>query len=148
MSYSQNLTFVGDEPGEPDPHAPRGERIAEFLHAAVRDAGRTVDEVDNWRDAGWSFVCTHDGAKIEVAVSSVEDSTWLLQLAPASAPGALARLMGKSASAEREHLFELAQLVHRALEGEARYSRLRWLWDGFPDDGNATLEPTAWDGSA
>ncbi len=46
----------------------------------------------------------------------------------------------------RAAVFELAQVVHRALTEDPRCSRIRWLWDGFPEDESADCSPVEYRG--
>lgn len=60
----------------------------------------------------------------------------MVQVAPAKAPGFLARLFGQSASADRTDCFDAAVLVHRVV-AEAGFTSIRWLWDGPPNGASA-----------
>jgi hypothetical protein len=141
MPISQNLFFTGEPPpGSPD--EPPGRPLAESLASACEAVGWSVAEVDNWRDAGWSFRCERDTAEVDVALAQWGSNGWMLQIAPSKAPGLLGKLFGATASAAPDDLFDLAGTIHKSLNADGHYADLRWRWDGPPDRGASTPEPT------
>lgn len=147
MTFSQNLQFDGQVPQEQE-FEPAGEPVARLLQSAIRDSGWEVDELDNWRDCGWSVDCRRADAQLQVAITEIAPSEWMLQVAPLHVPGLFGRLRGRQPSASRGDALDLARLIHAALVADERFSRFRWLWDGFPDDGESTPGPVSWDNAS
>ena len=107
----------------------------------VAAMGWNVDEMDNWRDCGWSIVCRRDPAELEIVVSQIQDGEWMLQVSPMRVPGFIGKLFGSKLSATPSEVHELALAVHRALSIAHVLGNPRWRWDGLPDENNSTPEP-------
>jgi len=146
MTRSQNARFMGAAPGDEEFDHPPGAGLARALSAALAEGGWEVEELENWRDSGWSVRCRRGAADVEVVVAATgEPHAWFLQIAPYDAPGALARLFGKKqASADAEHLLAVSRLAHATLESRG-FRDLRWKWNGYPDAAQSTPVPAALD---
>jgi hypothetical protein len=142
MPVSQNLSFAGSAPEDPEYSQPPGLTIARMLHAAAAKHGWVPGEWDNWRDSGWSFSCARGGATLQVVLASIGEDQWMLQLAPSASPGLLGRALGRRPSATAQDCLALAKLVHEALAQEPRYTAFRWAWDGPPNQASPS-EPLA-----
>lgn len=138
---SQNLLFTATVPNDVEFDYPAGAALMRRLSAELAAAGWTTDEMDNWRDCGWSTVCRRGEGVLEVAVSQVEDREWMLQISPRTVPGLVARLFGGKPSASANEVYRLAQAVQRALSTLQYLGNPRWRWDGFPDEQHSTSEP-------
>ncbi len=113
------------------------------LSAELAAAGWSTDEMDNWRDCGWSVGCRRATSELEVVVSQIEDGQWMLQVSPRRVPGLIGGLFGSKPSATATDVHELALAVHRALSTLQYLSSPQWRWDGFPDEKHSTPEPQA-----
>jgi hypothetical protein len=137
---SQNATFLGPVTPDAEFDHPAGLPIVRALRADLSARGWTPGDFDDWRDCGWSISCRRDGGDLELIVASTgAPDEWMLQIAPARVPGLLGRALGKVPSATAALCHALATDVHAALSG--RFSRLRWRWDGFPDEAHSTPTP-------
>lgn len=149
MPNSQNLRFFG-EPlrGAEDEH-PRGEWLAQSIAAKLNERGWVTASPDNWRDAGWSFPCRRGGAELEVVLAALDTRTeWMLQVAPLRGTGFLVRLLGRRPSATPHDCLDVARAVHGVLPECGAFKGLQWRWDGMPEQGKSTPEPTHWEGGA
>jgi hypothetical protein len=121
---------------------PRGASIARLLQSQLESKGWKGGELENWRDCGWSFLCSKGNTQLEVAVSGLQDaSEWMLQIAPVLTPGFWGRLLGQTPSATPNDCFAVAKEVHGTLRTNNSFSRFMWRQDGFPDERNSTPEP-------
>jgi hypothetical protein len=77
-------------------------------------------------------------------MAEAELPQWMLQVSPADLPGSIGRLFGKKASAGPAEVLEMANAIDRILKGPGNFAEIRWCWDGFPEEGNSTPEPTMW----
>jgi hypothetical protein len=143
MPLSQNLLFEANSPADPEFEHPAGAALMRTLSTDLGSNGWNVDEMDNWRDSGWSVTCQRGQAKVEVVLCRIPDGTWMLQIAPTDVPGSIGRFLGRKQSATADEIQELAVRVHRALSDRSIMSKPRWTWDGYPDDQPSTPEPTA-----
>ena len=143
MGTSQNLTFIGTAPVDDKYAHPPGVAIARTLHSALGDHGWSTGDPDNWRDVGWSIACERAGAELKVALSEMEPTEWMLQIAPLHTPGLIGRLRGKPPSAKPSDCLDLARAIHTILITSGQYSRFKWCWDAVPDEENSTPEPVA-----
>lgn len=110
------------------------------LREDLSTRGWTPGDFDNWRDCGWAITCQRSGGDLELVVAPTgTPEEWMVQIAPARVPGLLGRALGRLPSATSALCHELATDVHAALSG--RFSRLRWRWDGFPDEEHSTSTP-------
>jgi len=138
---SLNATFLGPVTPDAEFDHPAGLPIVSALLADLSARSWAPSEAENWRDSGWAISCRRGGSDLELVVASTgTPDEWLLQIAPARVPGLLGRALGKVPSATPARCHELASDVHAALSG--RFSRLRWRWDGFPDEANSTATPS------
>jgi hypothetical protein len=143
MSMSQNLRFEAiirsdDEFG----HQP-GAGLMQDLLSVLSNDGWSADEMENWRNSGWSTRCRRSSAEMEMVLVQIETGQWLLQISAWSRPGLIGRIFGRKVSAKRGDVHELALAVHRALAALHCLGSPRWRWDGFPDDACSTSEPMA-----
>ncbi len=145
MTFSQNLQFDGRVPAGEGLDHPAGAFIARLLQSKMQDSGWRVGEVGNWRGSGWSLVCRQGDAELQVAICEIAPSEWMLQVGPFYVPGLFGRLCGRGPSADCGEVLALARVIHFALAADSHFSRLRWRWDGLPDDRKPTPEPTPWD---
>jgi hypothetical protein len=138
---SQNATFLGAVSPDAEFDHPEGLPVLRVLREGLRSGTWTLGEFENWRDSGWSVACRRGGSEVELVVASTgTPEEWMVQIAPCKIPGLLGRALGRAASASADQCQEVALLVHPILAG--RFTRLRWRWDGFPDDWNSTAAPT------
>jgi hypothetical protein len=142
VSFSQNVRFSGRSFIGPDEARPSGHGIAQSLAALARAAGWESEEVESWRDSGWSITCRSRASRLEITISEVQPAEWLLQIAPAFVPGFVSRLRGRRPSADRDDVHGLALRVHEFLRGE--FGAQLWCWDGFPYERCSTAEPLRW----
>jgi hypothetical protein len=79
--------------------------------------------------------------RIELAVAVVEAraEAWAVQIAPARLPGPIARALGRSPSATRFDVLEVARAAHAVLASDARFAAVRWRWPTLQDE--PTQEP-------
>ena len=136
---SQNAIFASPAPPGPRVIEPPGEFIAVKLQSDVSARGWSTGEVDNWRDAGWSFPCRRGTSALEVIVTA-DDPRWFLQIVPIYLPGFLGRILGRAPSATPADTYALANDVHAVLSSDG-FSDCLWCWDGPPDE-NSSSEPT------
>jgi len=143
MPLSQNLHFDAAPPKDAEYDHPPGAAIMRRLGSELVTSGWNTEEMDNWRDCGWSVVCRRESSQCEVVLSQGSDADWLLQVAPYKVAGLIGRWFGSKPSATSEQVYELALTVHRLLSETHWLGNPRWRWDGFPDDKHSTPEPTA-----
>lgn len=134
MAISQNLVFKGEARSDDQFDHPPGAAIARFLETNLRDAGWQVCNFDNWRDCGWSLRCSRQDAELQVAFAEMDNSQWMLQVAPLRVPGLLGRMLGKATSATPGGVYALSRAIHDILGRTGRYSDFKWRWDGPPDE--------------
>jgi hypothetical protein len=140
LPISLNCAFCGTAPVDPEFEHPPGLAIGKLLHGALQKQGWEAEEPDNWRDSGWYFATSGDGAQLEVVVCTSGSDEWMLQVAPASVPGALGRLFGGQPSATPADVLALSKVIHRSLAQSGPYRDFRWRWDG-PPTGEGDSEP-------
>ncbi len=146
MAFSQNARFVGAfEDSDADEH-PVGSLLAGVLSSALDGSGWTVSEIDNWRDVGWCFNASQDGAELQVVISGLRNQEWMLQVGPARGGGLLAAIFRRAPSASVSDCFEAAGVVHDTLR--ARGAALLWRWNGPPDETTGTSEPRKWESTS
>jgi hypothetical protein len=132
VAISQNLTFTGASPADVEDHPP-GAGVARFLMEAIRrSSGWSSDDLDSWRDVGWSLVCRRASSELQIALTAFGDEAWMLQVAPLRWPGLVGRALGRQPSATPEDCLALALLVHETLAQGGRFGDFRWQWDGPP----------------
>jgi|SRR5579872_5645721 len=137
MPISQNLRFWADSPADDEFSHPDGAGLMRRLYSRIASAGWLVEEMENWRDCGWSTVCQRGNGKLQIAFASIADREWILQIGPEYIPGCLGGLFGWRPSAAPNDIFELALVVHQALASDGLLANPRWQWDGFPDERSA-----------
>lgn len=141
MTASQTVLFVGASPPDDEYEDPPGVGIARLIERSLRERGYSPDEIDNWRDCGWSVQLAIGDGRFEIALAATtEPDLWMLQIASTNEPGLVARLFGKRATDRSGDVYEVAVAVHEALRSHG-YIDLRWRLDGYPDDGESTPEP-------
>ena len=140
MALSQNLRFAATVPNDPEFDHPPGVFLIRRLAADLNANGWRTDEFDCWRDCGWFVVCHRGISNLDVVVCQIPSGEWMLQISPSKVPY-FGALFGKKPSATPTDMFELAVAVHRILAANECLEKPRWLWDGFPEDSNATPEP-------
>jgi hypothetical protein len=142
MAHSQNVRFAGKAPDGDELEHPRGSTIAILLRQQLGNKGWHVGEPDNWRDGGWSIVCSRSGSRLELVVCmTVDEGDWYLQIAAEYRPGIIGRFRGKPASASAADIFALAKDVHRILRMDGHFSDFKSCWDGYPEDDSSTSDP-------
>lgn len=143
MPISQNLRFTATVPEDAEFDHPAGATLMRRLSAELSVAGWRTDEMDNWRDCGWSVVCLRGSSALEVVVSWVERGYWMLQVRPRRVPGIVSGLFGSKPSASAADVHELALAIHHSLSTLQYLGSPKWRWDGFPDEKQSTSEPRA-----
>ncbi|MCC9603757.1 hypothetical protein LOC67_24670 [Stieleria sp. JC731] len=68
MARSQNATFRGDEPASVG-DCVRGESFARSIADGLSSIGWTIDELDDWHDAGFLIPIVHENAHIEIVIT-------------------------------------------------------------------------------
>ena len=134
MVLSQNASFVGDPPPDPEYNHPPGAALARELQMALRHRGIEVTEIENWRDAGWVISSRQGQRVIDIVFAQDAPSEWMLQIAPIEEPGFFDTLFKRGPDYAVD-LFHLAQAVAEILP-ELGYSRMRWRTNGKPRDGD------------
>jgi hypothetical protein len=132
--------FTGSAPADPEFDHPVGAGLARVLAGAIAAEGWRVDEIDNWRDSGWSVRCRRSTADVDAVLAAVDSNEWFLQIAPHCDPGFLGRLFGKTASADPADVLALSRLIHAALVSRG-FRGLRWRWNGYPHEAQSTTVP-------
>ena len=112
---------------------PPGHGIATDIARALSSDGWQVSAPDNWRDAGWCLTCNRDQDELEIALALMDETRWMLQVAPSRVPGFLGRLFGSSNSATPTACKDLAESANAVLLSP-QHSEVKWCWDGFPDE--------------
>src|SRR5437867_7829879 len=82
MPISQNLRFTATVPNDPEFDHPPGAALMRRLSTELARAGWSAEEMDNWRDCGWSVACRRASSELEVALSWVQRGYWMLQISP------------------------------------------------------------------
>jgi hypothetical protein len=141
MPISQNLRFTTVVPVDSEFQHPLGASLMRGLSGELAAAGWNTDEMDNWRDCGWSVVCRGASSELEVVISWVEPGYWMLQVSPRRAPGFVERLLGAQPSATAADVYQLALAVNRALSTLHYLGSPQWRWDEFPDEKHSAPEP-------
>ena len=141
MPISQNLRFNGVSPTDNEFEHPIGADIIRKLQKNLKNNGWVVKPFENWRDCGWSLSCGQNNVKMEVNVSAIKETEWMLQVAPIYTPGLIGRLMKRKSSASECNILELAKNVHDFIRAENEYDKLMWCWDDFPEESNSTSKP-------
>ena len=141
MPTSLNASFMGSSPKDAEYDHPEGRALARLVRQAVQQKGWVAGEPDNWRDVGWSVLCSRGSSRLECAISLVGGGKWILQVAPNAVPGFLGRALGRNPSASPAEVLELSKVVHGALQGGNAYSDFRWRWDGLPKSDSAHEPP-------
>lgn len=138
---SQNLLFVAAVLDDIEFDHPKGASLIRRLAADLSTAGWQPSEMENWRDSGWSVVCTRRQSRVQISFAGVGEHEWMLQIAPERVPGALSRLFGVNPSATSQDVYELAFAVHHALHNAQLLESPRWAWDRLPEESLSSPEP-------
>jgi hypothetical protein len=142
MAISQNVTFNGEAGQDAEFEHPPGASLARYLETELRKSDWTVSEFDNWRGCGWCLECSRDNARLQLAFVEGSPGAWFLQIAPLRGAGPFARLFRRTPSATPSDVLALAKTVHALLNAQGQFRGFQWCWDGPPDEGNSTPEPT------
>ncbi len=117
-----------------DPHPP-GFPVAQALHEGLLKANPTAEDVENWRDVGYSIDVVVDDRRVFLFLSAIEESDAHWALCCTSDLGWLARQLGRRDDVQR---LELARLVDQVLHNDQRFSEIRWYgaggWRGGKND--------------
>lgn len=132
MSISQNVRFRMGIDKEDSSSSPPGERLTIELSDALKNGGWQPGDYDNWRDMGWCLPVSTGSERLAIYLAITEPGEWMLQVAPAYLPGAMAKLFGRQASATSESCYELARAVNGFLSSN-KAETIGWCWDGFPE---------------
>jgi hypothetical protein len=140
MPFSQNARFGAPAEADPDPDErlpgrAQLQRIAKLLS----HEGWSTDEIENWRDSGWSLVVRAGTTSVEVVLAGGKANEFLMQIAPAEQPGLLRGAFGARPSASRSDCYRIAKIIHRFMAEQDIDQR--WRWDGYPDADGSTPEP-------
>jgi hypothetical protein len=141
MPTSQNLRFTATADKDAEFEHPPGAALMRSLSTKVAVAGWATDNMDNWRDCGWSLACRKASSELEVVIIWVQRGYWLLQVSPCRVPGFVGRLFGGQVSASPSDVYQLSLCVHHALSTLQCLGNPQWRWDGFPDDKNSAPDP-------
>jgi hypothetical protein len=141
MPTSLNASFTGAAAADPEFDHPAGASLVRAVQHDVQRQGWVTEEFDNWRDAGWSFMCSRGSARLEVVLSSTGSDNWLMQVAPATVPGLVGRAFGGKPSATPSDVFDSSKAIHRSMAEGTSYRGFRWQWDGPPTE-TADGEPS------
>jgi len=143
MPTSQNLRFAATVPKDDEFDHPTGAALMRRLSAELAVAGWRTEEMDNWRDCGWSVACRRGTSELNVVISEIPNGEWMLQISPCHVPGFMSGLFGRKPSATAADVHDLAITVHRTLSAAQLLANPRWRWDGFPDEKHSSPEPKA-----
>ena len=102
-------------PIDPEFDHPPGAALARILVEELGTSGWSTGEIENWRDCGWSLECRRARAELQVTLSLIQDSQWMLQISPMRRPGLLGSFLGRVASASNNDVYDLSVAVHAAL---------------------------------
>ncbi len=118
---------------------PPGVALARKLRAEIDPHGWIPGEILLGRGSGWSIAFRRGADRIELAVAVADESAdaWAVQIAPARLPGPIARALGRTPSATRADVLELARAAHAVLASDERFAGVRWRWDAFADEASA-----------
>ena len=124
-----NVTFQSTFPVDIDKH-PRGEELADYLAARLRERGFEIVSVDNYDDFAWSldFKTTFSPWLL---VGHVGDGVyeWLIQIN--SGIGWLGRFFGRS---DQQLLQSVTKSLHTILTEDACFSEIRWHEGDFAEE--------------
>src|SRR5579871_4346906 len=134
MAVCQNVLFSGKAPEDDEFDHPAGASLARYLETKLSQSGWQTSHFDNWRDCGWSILCSRNSSKLMIAFGKVRGENWLLQISPESIPSFLSRFFGRSASATEEDVLLLAKDTDGILHTMEALGDFKWRWDGFPSD--------------
>jgi hypothetical protein len=140
MSGSQNAFCIGAAPPDPEEEShPPGVALAERLVDAMRASGLAFSPPDNWRDVGWSSLCEIDDVRIELSLSTSDQSHWFLQLT--AMPSAIRpKVVRRETLARGRRLsFQAATAIQPLLS--ATFQRVRWALDADPSQDAPALQP-------
>lgn len=127
------VTFTSTLPLEdPENPHPKGYAIAKRLYYGLGRSDVQREEIDNWRDVGYSIDCVIDGARVYLFFSLLRHSVQQWALCCTSDLSWLSRLLGKS---DGEQRLKLARAVDAVLRGSHEFSDVRWYkqWHGAED---------------
>lgn len=141
MPRSQNATLFGPEP-ESEGERIRGETIANHLSRYFAQHGWQPDELECWRDAGFTFSMKRDGNVLQFIIAPYHGKTdyWILQIAPSRLPGIIRRWFGSVPSASPECVYRTAIEARRVLS-ENGFTGFKWCWDDLADGDHCCAEP-------
>jgi len=141
MPTSLNIAFAGIAVADEEfPHPP-GLSIIRTLVGELQKEAWSVSDFENWRDCGWSLECKHQEMTLLITLAQTEEQRWMVQVSPLRVPGLLGRVFGGKPSATPHDVLSLARAIHALLLRQSAFSRLRWCWDGYPDESSSTTEP-------
>ena len=138
---SLNARFTSLIPDDHEFDHPKGAWLARRLAERISEQEWKTEDIDNWRDCGWSISCFLDDSKLQVVISQIEEHVYMFQIAPLDTPGLIGSLLGKKASANESDIYTLAQACSHIFKEEIKTDSIWWCWDGFPDEANSTNEP-------
>jgi hypothetical protein len=79
---------------------------------------------------------------MQIALASVGDGEWMLQVAPVRRPGLFDRMFHRPAPGLSRECLQLSRTIHATLEASGRHSRFLWRADGPPGETDSFSEPT------
>jgi hypothetical protein len=141
MTRSQNATFCGTESDTVGEHI-RGGSIVQCLASGFESIGWTIGASDCWRDAGYVLTIQRDTTNLQIIATPYHgtDDRWILQIAPSSVPGILARMLGRTSSGSPDELHDVATHSKRLLTVAGFYD-FRWCWDDLADSEACACDP-------
>jgi hypothetical protein len=127
-------TFTSSLPVEDprNPH-PKGYLVAHLIRDGLRRAGLSPEDVENWRDVGYSIDCVIDHARVYLFLSFCGRTLQQWALCCTSDLGWLSRLFGKR---DDEQKLTLARSVDAVLKGSKEFADIRWYtqWRGDEEE--------------
>jgi len=139
---SQNATFAGVVPQDPELGHPLGAWLAKHLAMEIGAAGWTTSRLVNWRDCGWSLRCSQAKVRLQVIVAATSVGTWMLQVTLFNSPGVIQRSIGARPSATPTDILALSNIVHDILAKCPHIRDIKWRRDVPPDEKGSSLRPS------
>jgi hypothetical protein len=115
-----------------NPH-PKGYSIAHLIRDGLRRVSLAPEEVENWRDVGYSIDCVIDHARVYLFLSFYGRTPQQWALCCTSDLGWWSRLLGKR---DDEQRLTLARSVDAVLKGSKEFTDIRWYtqWRGGDEE--------------
>ncbi|MEM9159584.1 MAG: hypothetical protein AAGB46_11085 [Verrucomicrobiota bacterium] len=138
---SLNARFQKEFPVDQEFPHPRGFQLARKLQSHLGADEWVIDEIETWRDSGWSLTSQAKRREIRISFSSTEQYEWILQISPQDSHGLIGSLFGAKQGATDENILQIGVLCDKVLKADFDLKEILWCWDAFPEPKNATREP-------